>query len=338
MNIPALTILIPTHDRPHFLREAITSVLRDGFTDFEIVVSDDSATGSARDTVDSFHDPRLHYVRNPVAGMVTNWDFGIRHARGRFLTKLDDDNWIRPGFLTRTVAILENEPDIASVYTGHCIRRGEEELEEIVDTGFFGPTGRVNGFAYARAVLTNEGGYPRNQKTSGVFRREAAERIHFYKHAQEDFAFSSALGLSGGVAYVPEVLYEWRIHEGSWVKDLRRAHRTSDQACAGLLDLAPVVPESHRADWLRWVTIARRALPLFYLRAAFNDIGFRAGWSFWNGLRHNSSLAWHPLTLACLVGASLTTRSQRRQFFAWYQHSPRAQHCVSALLSRGSAS
>lgn len=335
MTAPALSVLIPTHDRPDFLREAIRSVLADGFSDLEIVISDDSATGSAAPVVEAFADPRLRLVRNPVAGMITNWDFAARQARGRFLTKLDDDNSIRPGFLTRSVALLENEADVASVYTGHCVRRDGGEIEEIIDTTFFALGTSIDGFAYARAVLTNEGGYPRNQKTSAVFRREAAERIDFYKHAREDFAFSAALGLSGRVAYIPEVLYEWRIHAGSGVKDLRRTHRASDDACAGLLDLTTLaVPESRRAEWRQWVTVTRHALPLFYLRAAFNDVGFSAGWTFWNGLRRDGSLAWHPFVLACLLAASVTTRAQRRTLFEWYQRHPDVQRCVAAVLRR----
>lgn len=335
MTAPVVSVFIPTHDRPALLREALASVLENGYADFEIVVSDDSPTGSAAPEVDRLRDPRVHYLRNPNPGTkVGNWECAVRATRGRYAFKLDDDDRILPGFLSRCVAILEQEPDVASVYTGHSIlREWEPEAETVIDTAFFGTTGRVDGETYCRGVLANEGGYPRNQKTAGVFRRSAAERLDFFHHASEDFAFSAALGFFGRVAYIPEVLYEWRVHRGSGVRNLQRTWQLSDEACEGLLHLpSGVVPELWQERWPQLVATTRRALPLFYLRAAFNEGGLSDGWKFWGDLRRSGSVAWQPLVLICLLAATLTPRSFRRQFFDWYQRSPALQRLLAACL------
>ena len=335
MTTPVVSVCIPTHDRPQFLREAIASVLDNGFADLEVIVSDDDPNSSGRPVVESIDDPRVRYLRNPNPGTKAgNWDCALGAATGRYAFKLDDDDRILPGFLTQCIAILEQEPDVASVYTGHRILRDDQiGAETIIDTSFFGATFRADGNAYWHGVLANEGGYPRNQKTAGVFRRETAQRLDYYRHASEDFAFSAALGLLGRVAYIPEVLYEWRVHRGSGVRNLLRTWQLSDEACEGLLQLpAGIVPEATKKDWSRCVALTRRALPLFYLRAAFIEGGVRDGWAFWNHLRRCEA-GWSPLILLGLIAATVTPLWVRRLFFDWYQRSPALQRIVLACLT-----
>ncbi len=334
MTSPVVSVCIPTHDRPQLLREAIGSVLDNGFPNLEIIVSDDAPNGSGRAVVEALADPRVRYLRNPNPGTkASNWDCALRAATGRYAFKLDDDDRILPGFLSQCITILEQEPDVASVYTGHRIlREGQDGAETVIDTTFFGATFRVDGEAYWRGVLANEDGYPRNQKTAGVFRREAAERLDFYRHASEDFAFSAALGFFGRVAYLPEVLYEWRVHRGSGVRNLLRTWRLSDEACEGLLHLpAGIVPSAVQNHWRRCVAVTRRALPLFYLRAAFMEGGVREGWSFWNTLRRYGA-AWSPMMILGLVAATVTPLWLRRFFFDWYQRSPALQRIILACF------
>lgn len=335
MTLPVVSVFIPTHDRPHFLREAIESVLDNGFGDIELVVSDDSESGSGQSVVESINDPRIRYLRNPPpSSMAGNWDYAVRATRGRYAFKLDDDDRILPGFLSQCVAILEHEPDVACVYTGHRIlREWMPGAETVIDTKFFGTRFRAAGLAYLSGVLANEGGYPRNQKTAGVFRRAAAERLDFYRFTSEDFAFSAALGFFGQVAYIPEALYEWRVHRNSGARNLPQVWKQSDGACTGLLNLPPgVVPESFAEQWKSLVTTTRRALPLFYLRAAFIEGGIAEGWKFWGKMRQRGSAAWQPLVLLCLVGATVTPGFVRRGLFDWYQRSPLLQRLAATLL------
>lgn len=318
---PAVSVLIPTHDRPQLLREAIASVLGNGFEDLEIIVSDDSPSGSAREVAASFGDSRLKYFHNPPPGAKAgNWDYAARQASGTYCFKLDDDDRILPGFLRRCIEVLDREPDVASVYTAYRVTHDSSaEIETVIDHDFFGARGRVGGEAYLRAVLTNEGGYPRNQKTAGVFRRSAAEKINFYHCASEDFAFSAALGLFGHVAYVPEVLYEWRIHGGSGVKDLGHTYRLSDAACEGLLRLPQeVIPAGLSAQWECLVGVTRRALPLFYLKSAFGvDRG--EGWKFWRLLKKENIVLPQPAATLCLALGLALPRRLFRAMMSEYQ-------------------
>lgn len=89
--MPAVTIAIPAF-KPRHLAEAIESVLRQDFTDYELLISDDRQDGSIDAVVDRFDDPRVKLLRGPRSGLVANSAFLWDNASGDFLKFLYDDD------------------------------------------------------------------------------------------------------------------------------------------------------------------------------------------------------------------------------------------------------
>ena len=116
--MPLISVVIPTHDRRDLVREAVASVLAQGFTDFELIVVDD---GSGDDTVEvlgrSFDDPRLSLLRQDNAGASAARNRGAGRARGKWLAFLDsDDTWL-PEKLEAQLAALTGRPEVPACYT-----------------------------------------------------------------------------------------------------------------------------------------------------------------------------------------------------------------------------
>ncbi|OHA10146.1 MAG: hypothetical protein A3A44_01390 [Candidatus Sungbacteria bacterium RIFCSPLOWO2_01_FULL_60_25] len=90
---PTFSILIPTSGRADLIAMAVQSVREQTFRDFEIVIAD----LSGRDDVKAFakQDPRIRYVFAPAGGLTT-WDVAAKHARGKYMLWLDDDNYLLP--------------------------------------------------------------------------------------------------------------------------------------------------------------------------------------------------------------------------------------------------
>ncbi|MEM1058730.1 MAG: glycosyltransferase family 2 protein [Verrucomicrobiota bacterium] len=323
---PELSVLIPTVLRREDLRRALRSVLDNGFEGtLEIVVSDDDPAGSAGPVVEEFGDARIRYVVNPgPPGKAANWSHAAAHARGTFCTKLDDDDLVRPGYLAKTVEVLRARPEVGSVYTAYeQVNLLTETRQEVVDRGFFRARPVVAGPEYARAVLTNEGGYPINHKTTAVYRRELAERFGHYQHVCEDFAFGVALAVEGDVAYVPEVLYEYRLHGGNSVADLPGLSRNSFAALQGLesLETVPAPGRVTAAEWRGWTESCRRALPLYFLLAALRTQGSDEAQHLYIDLKMEGrltqpKLAWGLVNVLGLLPAGLLDGS-----FRYYQRS-----------------
>lgn len=108
---PAVSVVLPTHNRAALLGRSIRSVLAQSFGDFEVLVVDDGSTDETAGVVAAFGDPRVRYVplsRNTGAAAARN--VGIRISRGKFLAFQDsDDEWL-PSKLERQMSAFERGP------------------------------------------------------------------------------------------------------------------------------------------------------------------------------------------------------------------------------------
>jgi hypothetical protein len=115
------------------LERALRSVLAQDFTDFELLIGDE--TGAARPLVTALADPRVDYRHNPTRlGFSGNHMALLDRARGRYLAVLHDDDRWEPTFLSRLVAVLERHPDIAMACCGVVLDRGVGDDTEVWPT------------------------------------------------------------------------------------------------------------------------------------------------------------------------------------------------------------
>lgn len=102
---PFFSVIIPTHDRKHFLQEALASVGAQRFRDFEVIVVDDGSTDGTRDYLESMKDS-LRFITQPNSGPGAARNGGARMARGEYLAFLDsDDRWFEWTLETAAEAI-----------------------------------------------------------------------------------------------------------------------------------------------------------------------------------------------------------------------------------------
>ena len=91
---PAVTIIIPTLNRPHYALDTVQQVLRQSFRDFELLVIDQSGRPAAddlRNRLALLGDARVRYVHLSVPGVANARNEGIARRRGRVVLFLDDD-------------------------------------------------------------------------------------------------------------------------------------------------------------------------------------------------------------------------------------------------------
>lgn len=96
ITTPAVSIVIPAYNRADTIRMAVESVLRQTFTDFELLIVDDGSTDGTMAALADLPDPRLRLLANPRnmgAGAARN--LGIREARAPWVAFHDsDDEWL----------------------------------------------------------------------------------------------------------------------------------------------------------------------------------------------------------------------------------------------------
>ncbi|MBV9463964.1 MAG: glycosyltransferase family 2 protein, partial [Verrucomicrobiae bacterium] len=222
--LPRVSVCIPTHRRPDYLRQAIASVRAGSEQNFEIVISDDAGELESRRVADSFQDARIRYLPFNGDGIAANWSNALKQARAPYAFKLDDDDEIEPAFLTRCCDFLDAHPAAAVVFTGFTYLHPDKAPRAQIDSVYWNGCDAVAGLDYARDILLNRA-YPLNHKSAGVFRKAAAERAKFFDVVTVDVIFSAALAASGEVGYIPEALFRYHVrdakHEGMEQRPLR---------------------------------------------------------------------------------------------------------------------
>lgn len=122
---PIVSVIIPTYDRPQFLREAISSVLAQSFQDFEIIVVNDGGPDDAKQIVLQINDSRIRYLRIKHGGISCALNAGLARSRGKYIAYLDDDDVYLPNHLINLVRTLEKHQDISLAYSSsfRCLQK-----------------------------------------------------------------------------------------------------------------------------------------------------------------------------------------------------------------------
>ena len=106
---------MPTYNGARYVREAIESVLDNGFADLEMVVLDDGSTDATVQIVEAIRHPAVRLARNPRNfGVVETRRRGVPLLRGRYAALLDQDDIAVAGRFAAQLARLEaaGGPDI----------------------------------------------------------------------------------------------------------------------------------------------------------------------------------------------------------------------------------
>ena len=121
---PRVSVIIPTFNRLAFVTEAIESVRKQTYTDYELIVVDDGSTDETPQTLLRQY-PDLTLIRQPHRGVSPARNRGIEGARGTYLAFLDSDDLWLPQKLEKEMAFLEANTGVPVCYTDEIwIRRG----------------------------------------------------------------------------------------------------------------------------------------------------------------------------------------------------------------------
>ena len=115
-----ISICIPTYKRPDLLIEALDTCFAQTYTDFEIVIGDDSPDDLTQTVVDKYLDAHKQPIRyahhRPSLGQNLNVNDLFIRARGARLLLLHDDDLLLPTALEHLASCWESVPDLDGVF------------------------------------------------------------------------------------------------------------------------------------------------------------------------------------------------------------------------------
>jgi glycosyltransferase involved in cell wall biosynthesis len=117
-----VSICIPAYKRPDVLKRTLDSVFEQDFTDFEVIVTDDSPDDSVKNLISSYPEGSISYFKNAERlGSPENWNESIRKAQGEYIKILHHDDWFASRQSLRIfVSMLEKNPNADIAFSGSC--------------------------------------------------------------------------------------------------------------------------------------------------------------------------------------------------------------------------
>lgn len=139
---PLISICIPSYNHDKYVKEAIDSVLKQTYKNFELVIVDNCSTDNALKIIKSYNDSRIRLYQNETnTGGCEGTNQAVRLARGELIALLHTDDKYAPDFLEKIVEAYnlypENKVFVTAVYhqdelLGHLTPTYPYEKEGII--------------------------------------------------------------------------------------------------------------------------------------------------------------------------------------------------------------
>ena len=180
MNPPHITVLMAVYNGGQYLKRSIQSILDQSFTDFELLIINDKSTDDTLATIESFKDERIQvYINEQNMGQSRSLNKGLNLARGKYVARIDADDFAFPQWLKEQHAFLENNAKYAVISMkavvideNDRIRRiydSPENQKDIILRSFtFSPINHV-GCLFNRKTIVDNGGYVEAYKIAADF-------------------------------------------------------------------------------------------------------------------------------------------------------------------------
>lgn len=115
-----ISVIIPTYNCAKYLAEAIGSVSRQNFRDFEVIIIDDGSTDNTKEVVECCTQSlnnEIKFISQENKGLACARNAGIHAAAGKYIALLDaDDMWL-PNRLKEGVSLLEQQREIGLAHS-----------------------------------------------------------------------------------------------------------------------------------------------------------------------------------------------------------------------------
>jgi glycosyltransferase involved in cell wall biosynthesis len=209
---PRLSIGLPVYNGETYVGGSIEALLGQGYTDFELIISDNASTDGTGDICRRYEkeDSRVRYFRQPRnIGLAPNHNFVVHRATGSLFKWAANDDLYARDLVARCVEALDEHPDavLAHSWTAKIDTSGT------VTAAYEYPmtTSSASAPERFRSVLFDSGG----DDDYGVIRIDVLRRTAMkesYHHA--DHTIIAEIALHGPFCQVPDWLYFRREHPG----------------------------------------------------------------------------------------------------------------------------
>lgn len=210
-SIPAISVVLGVYNGQRFIAQAVESILKQTFTDFEFIAVDDGSTDKTLSILQKYasQDPRLKVVQIPHGGIVDAANAGLDAAQAPLIARADADDIAMPERFSKQAQYLAEHPEVVCLGSrmwlmepyGSIIDQSHHPLtHEEIDRELL----RGSGWAMPQPVA--------------MLRKDAITKVGGYRKEylwSEDLDLFLRMAEVGRMANLPDLLVKYRSHAGS---------------------------------------------------------------------------------------------------------------------------
>jgi glycosyltransferase involved in cell wall biosynthesis len=231
-----VSIIIPCYNALPFLKETLSSVFQQTYTNIEVLAIDDGSADGTLDYLKSLKQTNLKVYSNKGKGACAARNYGLKLAQGDFIQFLDADDLLSPAKIEEQVQLLKKNPNrVAVCSTVHFYE--EPNQGKIVDQAFMFSTDQPHEFLLK--LYGSDGlHYSMVGTNSWLTPKAIIETAGYWNESlskdQDGEFFCRVLMASGGVVYTPNVLNYYRKHRSGTNIANKKERRHVDSQLAAL--------------------------------------------------------------------------------------------------------
>ncbi|MFC1657044.1 glycosyltransferase [Candidatus Moduliflexota bacterium] len=205
---PAVSVVIPVYNGEKHIREALESVFKQTYQDYEVVCVDDGSTDSSHEIIKGYG-KRVVCCKQENAGPSSARNKAIRMSRGEFVAFLDQDDVWYPDKLEQQVGYLKRNPDVAMVHSNINISMDDKVVHNGLEIG----KRQYGSNVFEELCLGNF-----INSITVVIRRTVLDKIGHFDEAfrmAQDYDLWLRVAAEYKIAFQDEIMGEYRLHDNN---------------------------------------------------------------------------------------------------------------------------
>lgn len=215
--MPFVSIITPVYNSEKYLPVFFDSLLKQTFSDFEIIMVDDGSTDSSLENCLEYanRDKRIRVFSQGNSGVSASRNKGLDEANAEWVCFIDSDDYVLPNFLEKCLSHVNDEIDVIECYASFF----NDDAGKIAYSAFDSENLILSGLNWKKRIAEN---FTKSKvlPRTVLYRRNVIEKIHLrFNHEYSiyedvDFVLRIA-GFCRNVYVETEKLYCYRKHENS---------------------------------------------------------------------------------------------------------------------------
>jgi glycosyltransferase involved in cell wall biosynthesis len=214
---PNITVVLLTRNRNFFAAQALKSLVDQDFSNFNLLISDNSDDGSFESIVTQICSSFINFTyvkRSPPLSSEDHFKLVLREIDSDFFLLFHDDDVARPSFISSLFTFINRNPEIAAV-ASNGVKNNNGKVES---KGLFFSNGEVVKISTAEDLILRYfslDGHGCAPFPSYMYRSEVIPYFLALKNLlgkHNDFLWLVTLFSIGSIAWLPQKLLEYRVH------------------------------------------------------------------------------------------------------------------------------